>query len=105
MHDAAVVGSAYAPPLPRPPTEACSDAAGGGADGEWDGEYGECSCRFRRFGGVDNAALASRKPFFGYGIARLPLGASPSLEACERACCGEALCHSVVWYAEIAVYL
>ncbi|KAL1528889.1 hypothetical protein AB1Y20_010212 [Prymnesium parvum] len=91
---APVSGTAFAPAVPpRPfPQEVCASggdvAAEGGAN---------CSCGFRRFRGVDNAAAAARKPVYGYGVAKVRLGARATLAACEAACCAEATCHSVTW--------
>lgn len=126
LYDAPVVGSSYAPKMPRArvssrrgsarpaatPPEVC--AVGSAA--------GECACGFRRFEGVDNAAAALAKPSYGYAngfvtraaLLRLDAGrvssgarassaagaaAAPSLSACEAACCGEPLCHSITWRA------
>ena len=75
---------AYAPTVPSGSSQVQHSAVGGEA------------CGFRRFAGVDNAAAARLKPSYGYGAAVVPL-ATPSLDACEAACCEEALCHSVVW--------
>ena len=74
---------AYAPTVPSGSSQVQHSAVGGEA------------CGFRRFAGVDNAAAARLKPSYGYGAAVVPL-ATPSLDACEVACCEEALCHSVV---------
>ena len=70
-----------------------------------------CRCGFRRFRGVDNAASAQAKPAYGYGHGQVPSGllqraqvavgggrgGPVTLEACERACCDDPLCHSVTW--------
>ena len=102
MYDAPVTGSAFAPAVPPTPLpeEVCASEGGdlsavGGAN---------CSCGFRRFAGVDNAANARLKPVYGYGSAVVRFGdghgaPTASLAACERLCCAEATCHSVVWDA------
>lgn len=126
-YDRPVVGAAYAPSIPptkQQPAEVCSDpsASGAGASGAGAASVGgstsggatsSCECGFRRFSGVDNAAYAQAKPAYGYGHAVVPLttlkkvairaggggggGGAVTLEACERACCEEKLCHSVTW--------
>ena len=76
-----------------------------------------CSCGFRRFHGVDNAAASMAKPAYGYANGVVPTAAleaiakrraardgagsspAPTLSDCEAACCEEALCHSVTWRA------
>ncbi|KAL3902249.1 MAG: hypothetical protein SGPRY_012145 [Prymnesium sp.] len=96
MFDAPVTGAAFAPTVPALPfpQEQCADEGGdisrvGGAN---------CSCGFRRFTGVDNAAASYLKPFYGYGSSVVRFEpARPSLSECERRCCREITCHSVVW--------
>ena len=83
----------FAPALPSQP---------GGAPLEVRHDGAVPGCAFRRFAGVDNALEGRAKPSYGYGTAQVQLdgggaGAPPSLEACERRCCAEELCHSVVW--------
>ena len=86
---APVVGASFAPRVATPPRDVCS--SGRGPDG--------CRCGFRRLRGVDNAAAARRKPFYGYGVARVvwAAGEEPSLAACEARCCDEPTCHSVTY--------
>ncbi|KAL1527864.1 hypothetical protein AB1Y20_009240 [Prymnesium parvum] len=101
-----VVGTVYAPPLPSQPDgwpqRICHQplgpprALGSGGDSS---DYGaNCSCGFIRYADVDNSAAQRLKPAAGFGLAQVPLR-SPSLHACEAACCHEELCHSVVWLA------
>lgn len=111
-----VVGSMYATPLPPQPgmggappqvcivtssTNAASAAAAaravaaGYAPSISEQDAG-CKCGFLRYFDVDNAHAQRAKPAFGFGLATVPLHA-PSLEACERACCDEPTCYSVVW--------
>jgi len=88
---APVVGSFYAAkaPLEPPPPSVCAVRGRGvGVD---------CACGFVRYAGVDNAAAQRAPPASGYGLAPVPLGAKPSLGACEAACCAEPTCHSAVF--------
>jgi len=117
--DLPVVGTLYAPSLPPQPEgwpqRACHEArgvtvsavgtpevaggtaVGGGAATVGGGGYRGCSvCGFVRYADVDNAAVQRRKPALGYGLSEVQM-ATPSLAACEAACCDEPLCNSVVW--------
>uniref|UniRef100_A0A7S2DYK5 Uncharacterized protein n=1 Tax=Haptolina brevifila TaxID=156173 RepID=A0A7S2DYK5_9EUKA len=114
MYDAPVVGAVYAPRLPTPSHK--------GRKSRWKRRQevcrssdapplsSSCSCGFRRFPGVDNAAAAAAKPAYGYahGVVPVPqleraalkLGVKEggaTLASCEAACCDEPLCHSVTW--------
>jgi putative component of membrane protein insertase Oxa1/YidC/SpoIIIJ protein YidD len=106
MYERPVVGSIFAAPLPRVAATAdtaCAVRSSAAAD--------KCVCGFRRFRGVDNALLGEKKPNYGYGAAVVPLStlrngrpaaardAPSTLADCERSCCDEPLCHSVVWRA------
>jgi hypothetical protein len=108
-YDRPVVGAHYAapmPPPPSPPAEVCASAPAAKATSA------ACECGFRRFAGIDNAAFAQAKPAYGYGHGVVPAttlrtaelklgrgggGGGATLEACERACCEDKLCHSVTW--------
>lgn len=112
-YDRPVVGAHYAPTFPRPPSpppEVCSSSPGASPTSA------ACVCGFRRFAGLDNAVYAQAKPAYGYGHGVVPAttlrslrmrlggaggggGAAATLEACERACCEDKLCHSVTWRA------
>ena len=108
MYDQPVVGAHYSLPLPKASLPAETSCADGGTGGDT-----ACSCGFRRFKGVDNAVYAEAKPAYGYGTSFVPLSTlrkarvarggrkdgRETLEDCERACCAEVLCHSVIWRA------
>ena len=69
----------------------CRRQAAEGQEGQ-----GGCECGFVRYADVDNVAAQRLKPARGFGLTEVRLREA-SLEACEAACCGEPLCHSVVW--------
>ena len=113
IYDRPVVGAHFAPTMPPspPPVTVCAQGASTAAGLETSPAGADCTCGFRRFHGVDNARFADAKPAYGYGNAIVPPaalervqlpsagGARPTLRECERLCCDEPLCHSIVWRA------